>query len=163
MIFVEIFFYQIFNALRFFSFFHYCSGKKNEKGWTFLNTAKKVRKVKSLSLFKLYLAAKVTSCQRLSRRLRFWLFNQPFCPQGARSNVKCSSPATHRQTPTLNCAGVRKGRELGPVSASLCDTRSRWCCSNDTSVGRNLFRRLTRFPALSWEAHECSFDTLPAN
>jgi hypothetical protein len=94
------------------------------------------------------------------------LFNQLFSLQGARSNAIYNfriflSKVTHRQTPTLNCAGVHKGKVLDRASAFLCDTRCRWCYNSDTSVGRNLFRRLTRFPALSSSVHECSFDTHP--
>lgn len=118
-----------------------------------------------------YHVAEVTSCQWHVEHLhkaQLMLFNYSINRflHRARQQMQFSiflSKATHRQTPTLNCAGVHKGRVLDRASASLCDIRYRWYCSSDTSVGRNLFRRPTRSPALSSSIHECSFDTHPGN
>lgn len=73
---------------------------------------------------------------------------------------KCDDK-THRQKLKWNCDGVRMGRELDLASISLCDIHCSRCCRSDTSVGKNLFHMLTRFPASSYSALEYSFDTLP--
>lgn len=67
---------------------------------------------------------------------------------------------TYRQTLTLNCAAVRKGKVPGQVSTSRCDTRQ-LCCSNGTSAGKNLFHMLTRCPGSSTSTRGCNFGTLP--
>lgn len=77
------------------------------------------------------------------------------------SNVIKRKDWTHRQTPKLNYASVRKDIALGLVSLSRDDICYRLCCNSDTLADKHWFRMPINFPAWWLLKCECNSDTNP--